>query len=157
VPIIEWQENFNTGIEEFDNHHKHLAELLNIAYDSFICGTASGGLGRLLDALIDYATYHFQAEEHWMEQNKYPNCAAHMDHHGRFTARILEIHADFVAGRKTLSLEILVFLKDWLTHHILVSDADYGRFEKTWLTAAERATSPTVPHFFPMDIPVVLS
>lgn len=128
MPIIEWQENFSTGIEEFDNHHRHLVELLNITYDSFVSGKANGGLGRLFDALIDYATYHFHAEEKWMEQRRYPKYAEHLNQHRSFTVRVLDVQADYVSGKKVFSLEILAFLKDWLTNHILVCDADYARF-----------------------------
>jgi len=128
VPILEWKDDFKLGINTFDAHHKHLFELYNTAYENFVGGAPVEKLGSTLDALVDYATYHFSAEEKWMKENKYPKYAGHMNHHGSFTTRVTEIQIDFAEGRKTISLEILAFLKDWITNHILTVDADYGRF-----------------------------
>ncbi len=67
MPIIEWNEQFVLGVPEFDEHHQHLVMLLNKTYDDFINGASKETLSLILDELIDYATYHFAAEEHWMK------------------------------------------------------------------------------------------
>lgn len=128
MPIVTWDEKFALGVAEFDEHHRHLVALLNKVYDDFVDGTARQSLLNVLDELVDYATYHFAAEEHWMRIHKYAKLEEHRDEHDYFVARVTTYQKDFAAGRRCLTLEILSFLKDWLLSHILDSDAEYGRF-----------------------------
>lgn len=128
MPIIEWKESYALGIQEFDEHHKHLVGLLNRTFEQCISGTSSKNLETVLDELIDYATYHFAAEEYWMREHKYPKLVEHRAEHSRFTARVVEIQKDYLSRKGHLSLEVLAFMKAWLTDHILKTDADYGRF-----------------------------
>lgn len=128
MALIEWHDSFNTGIAPVDAHHRHLVELLNCSYDKFVCGAPHDSASVILTELADYVGYHFVTEEFWMSRNGYPLLAAHILEHELFTRRLREMHADFVAGKYSLSLDLLVFLRDWLADHILTSDADYGRY-----------------------------
>ena len=128
MTFLEWDPGFELGIHEFDEHHKHLVDLLNMTYDGFVGKAERDELGAVLDALIDYAAYHFAAEEHWMELQSYPGLLQHREEHARFCTRVVEIQKDFHQGKANLSLETLQFLNDWLFNHILKTDAEYGRF-----------------------------
>lgn len=130
MSYMEWNDAFELGIEEFDEHHKHLVGLLNTTYDCFIRGASHDELGTVLDELIDYATYHIAAEEYWMEMQRYPGAPQHREEHERFCRRVVEIQKDFHHGRANLSLEVTQFLNTWLTNHILKIDAKYGQFAK---------------------------
>jgi hemerythrin len=130
MPLLEWDKGFELGIEQFDEHHKHLVALLNKTYDDFTCGANHEALEEVLDELADYATYHFSAEETWMGVHEYPDLGRHREEHNRFSGRVAEIRKDFQNGRANLSLEVLTFLRNWLIDHILEKDADYGRFVK---------------------------
>lgn len=128
MPLIEWNEQFLLGVPQFDEHHEHLVNLLNTTYDDFINGASNKSSQTILDELIDYATYHFSAEEYWMEKNNYPRLVKHQGEHKYFVDRVVTLQKDFHDGREKMSLEILSFLKNWLSSHILGSDADYGDF-----------------------------
>lgn len=128
MPIVEWNDQLKTGVAGFDDHHRHLFRMLNSAFDSFVAGKHGEPLGRLLDELTDYATYHFTAEESWMASYNYPGSNDHKQEHAYFVKRLTEIRRDHAEGKRPVFLEVLTFLKNWLTHHILTSDADYGRF-----------------------------
>ena len=128
MPIVEWNDSYLVGIEDIDQHHRHLVQLLNDTYDAFTDGSHQEKLGGVLDELIDYATYHFACEERWMQDSSYPGLSVHREEHERFIGRIVEIQKDFHARRANLTLEVLSFLKNWLTSHILQNDAGYGRF-----------------------------
>lgn len=125
-----WDVSFELGIHEFDEHHKHLVDLLNMTYDGFTFDAEHSELEAVLDHLIDYATYHFATEEHWMEIHKYPQRSHHIEEHERFSQRVVEIQKDFHHGKTNLNLEVMQFLKNWLTEHILSTDAAYGDFAK---------------------------
>ena len=130
MPVMLWESNFELGIKEFDDHHKHLVSLLNMTYDSFTGGARRDEIETVLDELCDYATYHFAAEEYWMGEHEYPRLPQHSEEHEKFCNRVTEIQKDFHKGRDSLTLEVLTFLTNWLANHILVSDADYGVFSK---------------------------
>ncbi|MDD2541031.1 MAG: bacteriohemerythrin [Desulfuromonadaceae bacterium] len=127
---MRWDTSFELGIHEFDEHHKHLVNLLNMTYDGFCFGADFDEREAVLDELVNYAHYHFTAEEYWMGVHHYPELALHREEHNKFSARVAEIQHDFLSSNANLSLEILLFLQDWLVIHILKSDADYGRFAK---------------------------
>jgi hemerythrin len=128
MTFLEWDARYELGIHEFDEHHKYLIDLLNMTYDGFVGKAEHEELGAVLDALIDYATYHFASEEFWMERHDYPGLLLHREEHAGFCTRVVEIQKDFHQGKTNLSLETLEFLNSWLVNHILKTDAEYGRF-----------------------------
>ena len=128
MPIIAWDKCFELGIEEFDDAHKHLVDLLNEAYDDFTNEAGCRPLAAILDTLIDYAKLHFASEERWMRSRKYPELVQHILEHEKFTLTILDIQKDLHDGKANLSLAVLEFLKTWLIDHILLTDSEYGLF-----------------------------
>ena len=50
------------AVSLFPTQHRHLVELLNIAYDNFVEGAPVENLSSLLEDLIEYSTNHFNAE-----------------------------------------------------------------------------------------------
>jgi len=128
MPVMEWDDSFALGINQFDEHHKHLIDLLNMAFDGFTCRLDRDELVVILDDLVDYAMYHFAAEEYWMEVNEYPRVAQHREEHEIFTIKVAAFQNDFLNRKTSLSLEVVQFLMSWLTNHILETDGDYGRF-----------------------------
>ena len=128
MSFMVWNNAFELGIKEFDEHHKHLVALLNMTYDGFTQGASRVEIAAVLDELVDYATYHFAAEEYWMGVNKYPYLTQHCEDHERFCKRVAEFQKEFHNGTSNLSLEVLQFINTWLNTHILKADADYGRF-----------------------------
>lgn len=128
MPIIEWNQAFSVGVEQFDEHHRQLFSLINRTYDMFVLEEPKQHLEAVLDELIDYATYHFAAEEFWMNENAYPKLAEHALEHGRYSRRVVEFQTGYARGDAALTLEVLQFLHGWLVNHILKTDSEYGTF-----------------------------
>ncbi len=128
MSMVTWNDDFLIGVAEIDKHHRRLVELLNLTHDEVAAGAPSETVGLVLDKLIDYATYHFIAEERLMEATGYPGFAEHREEHERFTRRVVQIQTDFYRDRTDIPAEVLLFLKNWLTHHILKVDAQLGSF-----------------------------
>jgi hemerythrin len=126
MSIFEWSDSFLIRIQEIDEHHKHLVGLLNSTYDCFINNANDGEIFPLVDELIKYADYHFEAEEASMEQNNYPFFAEHKLEHERFSEKVQEFYVLLQRGDLQLELEVLQFLKEWLADHILNSDKKFG-------------------------------
>ncbi|MBJ6725485.1 bacteriohemerythrin [Geomesophilobacter sediminis] len=128
MSLIAWDDGFLLGVPEFDEHHRHLVGLLNRTYDCFIERQSPDKAETIVNELIDYATYHFNCEERWMVKIGYPGRLDHAKEHQRYIRRIAEIQQDVLSGKKSVTLEMLVFLKNWLTDHILKTDVDYRDF-----------------------------
>jgi len=136
MPIIEWNVNFLVGIQEIDRHHKHLVNSLNEAYDRFREGKEIEL--SFLQELVDYAAHHFACEESWMKKTSYPNLAAHQEEHALFTSRVCEFKREYKRNAR-ISVELLWFLCNWVTHHIRETDAEFGRFVDVHKIRSRRA------------------
>lgn len=128
MPIVEWGDEYVLGIEELDNHHKWLISLLNKSYDAYKSAVSAESLATVLKELIDYSTYHFEAEEYWMVKHSYPKLAEHKVEHDRFSEKVIALQNQFSRNAASLSVKLFLFLANWLRTHILELDADYGRF-----------------------------
>lgn len=128
MSVIPWSPRYAIGIKQIDEQHEHLFFLLNRLYYDFINGTSGQTLDSLIDELIDYATYHFATEEYRMKQARYPKLEEHKGSHAIFSLRIGEIAKSHCGGGRHISLELLSFLHNWLSTHILDVDTDFGRF-----------------------------
>jgi len=132
MPIVEWNDRFVLGVQQFDEHHQHLVGLLNSAYDDFTADASAESVDAILDELVDYATYHFAVEEHWMREQSYPDVAEHAEEHERFVGRLTQMMKDLRQNKNLLMLEVITFLHNWLIEHILKVDAEYGRYIATY-------------------------
>lgn len=127
MPIVEWGSEYLLGIQEFDEHHEHLVGLLNRTYDEYTRDPSAGNLEGILKELVDYAAYHFESEERWMNEHSYPKLSQQKAEHDKFAENIAAFQKESLTGQATSSA-LFIFLADWLTSHILDLDADYGRF-----------------------------
>jgi hemerythrin len=128
MPIFEWNNLFLLGLKRFDEDHQHLVRLLNTTYDSFIHNGSKCNLNTVIDELSDYALYHFTEEEYWMKETGYPGLDMHISQHDIFSTRVVEFKRRHQKCDAKLTLELLTFLKEWLTDHILGSDKEFGFF-----------------------------
>ena len=61
-----------------------------------------------------------------MRQNGYPDLPKHQEEHAALTRQVLQFQTDFQAGRVTMTVQLLNFLKNWLEQHIQGSDKAYA-------------------------------
>lgn len=125
MPYMQWNEKLLTGIRQFDEHHHYLVDLLNKTYDDFIGGAPDEFVEAVLRDLIEYAGYHFAAEENWMREISYPKLAAHKSEHDSFLQSVQALQSGLSSGREHIFLEVLMFLKRWIRDHLIDSDAGY--------------------------------
>lgn len=125
VTIIEWNDGMSVGVEDLDNDHRVLIDLINqlaAAEDR----QDRINLEAVLDELVDYTVFHFEKEEQYMESAGYPALASHKRTHAVLTEQVLAIRRRVVEGGQSgLGDEVLDFLSRWLREHILQADALY--------------------------------
>ena len=126
MPLMNWTGDLSVRVNEIDEQHKKLVGLINDLHDAMKAGQAKQALDTTLQELAAYAVYHFQAEEKYMQQFKYPGYLAHKMKHDAFVKKVSTFQDDYRAGRLGLSLELMNFLKDWVTTHIKETDKQYS-------------------------------
>lgn len=127
MELITWSSKLSVGVIEIDTQHKRLINIINQLDDAMRAEKGSEVLGKVLAELVDYTEYHFNTEEHLMSQRNYVDSPAHKAEHTRFVKTIGDFKKKFDAGDAKISTEIMHFLRDWLTSHIMKTDMKFGR------------------------------
>jgi hemerythrin-like metal-binding protein len=117
----------STGIGEQDTQHKKLIELINQLNDAMQAGHGADVLGKVLSELVNYTVFHFGYEEKLMGQYKYEDTPAHKNEHKKFVDTVGEFKKKFDSGNAVITVEIMNFLRDWLTSHIMKTDKKLGQ------------------------------
>jgi hemerythrin len=128
MAFMEWTEEMDVGISEFNNHHKKLIELINRLFNAMSENKTKEVLEQIFLELIDYTKYHFSAEEKLMIQLNYPEYELHKQEHEILTKQVMEKFEDYKHGRVLVGLHLFTFLKNWLYDHIMKEDKKYGEF-----------------------------
>ncbi len=114
------------GIPELDAQHEQLFECIERLERAVDQRQMELAVYYVIGELKDYARIHFTVEEVVMRLFDYPGLAAHAAEHRDFEASLKalakmellhDMHAE--AGR---------LLREWLIHHIQVSDKRYAGF-----------------------------
>jgi len=124
--LIEWNEELSVGIQEVDEQHKILVDLLNRLYEAIIRQNDNVVIGGILLELHQYTVVHFAVEESLMRIFDYDSYEEHKKHHADLTKQVVELENKFNASEITISMEVLNFLRSWLTNHILTEDKKYA-------------------------------
>jgi len=114
--LVVWNDELSVGIEEIDEQHKVLVDLLNELSLAIKEHHGNEACLAILDRLVDYTRIHFAVEESLMRIFEYEDYENHKAEHEQL---IEEDH-------RKISFKLLHFLKMWLTQHIMHSDQEYS-------------------------------
>ncbi|MEW6195268.1 MAG: bacteriohemerythrin [Bacteroidota bacterium] len=128
VALINWDPSYSVNINSIDTQHKKLINMINNLHEAMLQGRGKEVLGSIFNELASYTIYHFNHEEElfakydYMEQNK------HKAEHERLIAQVNDLKNNFNKGGSVLTMEVMNFLKLWLSDHIIGSDKKYSSF-----------------------------
>lgn len=128
MAFINWTDELSVGVELFDNDHKKLVALANSLHESITVGAQQAVLAEVLNELVKYTVFHFGHEEGMMIQYAYPAYEKHKKEHDALVAKVQDYYDQVMAGKTSISLSLIGFLKDWLVNHIMGSDKEYRDF-----------------------------
>jgi hemerythrin len=128
MDFIKWKAEYSVNVEVIDDQHKKLIGLINQMADAMSIGRGRDVLGTVLTELVDYTVYHFKTEERLFQQYGYPEYKKHKKIHAALTAKTRELKESFDGGNRQLSVDVMLFLSNWLNNHILEVDKKYGPF-----------------------------
>jgi len=125
--LFPWKEAYSVRLPRIDTQHKGLIGLINNLHTAMSEGRARTVLSGILDDLVDYTQRHFAFEESMLRQHGYSALPQHQELHRGLTAQVLELRDKLRAGKMTVTIETMQFLKNWLSSHILSADMAYAR------------------------------
>jgi hemerythrin len=129
--VTEWKNSYSVGVKELDLQHQTLLKLIN-ELDQFLENrqeaSSKARCYAALNALVKYAELHFSTEEGYLSKCAYPKYDLQKKEHEDFLDTVFSMHAKFEKdGSYTLN-EIINYLRDWYSLHVLGMDQRYKQF-----------------------------
>lgn len=128
MSLILWNNSLSVNIKHVDSQHQKLVDMINLLHDAMKKGQANDTVTKILNDMATYTLVHFKTEEDLFAKYEYPGKKLHKMEHDSFIRKVEEFINDFNSGRKTLSIDILNFLTNWLSNHIKKQDKAYTSF-----------------------------
>lgn len=125
---VQWSEHFSVGIPEIDEQHKTLFDLIDMIHTAILDRKGTAACVKVLDELVDYTRIHFGLEQSLMHIGQYPEYEAHCALHRELVDEVEALQNKIHSGQAAVSFELLHFLRNWLTKHILGEDMKYAEF-----------------------------
>jgi hemerythrin len=129
--VTEWRNSYSVGVEELDFQHQTLLKLIN-ELDQFLENrqeaSSKARSFAALNALVKYAEIHFGTEEGYLSKYAYPKFDLQKKEHEEFIDTVFSMNARFEKDSFYSLNEIVNFLRDWYSLHILGMDQGYKQF-----------------------------
>ena len=126
MALLSWNSSYSVNVGSCDAEHQKLFSLINQLHDAMKVGRGRAVLADIVGELEKYTKTHFQAEEALMERSQYPDINAHRLQHREFVSKVAAFKKQLKEDTGADSVEVLAFLQDWLSRHILETDKKYA-------------------------------
>lgn len=121
-----WKDAYSVQVPEIDEQHKRLVAIINRLQDAMLQGRGRAVIESVLNDLEDYTRTHFTFEEQLLAKSGYPKLVAHEAQHKGFIAKLTQLRDEYRSGSITMSVQVMEFVREWLTQHILQEDKAYS-------------------------------
>jgi hemerythrin len=123
-------EQLSLGIKDIDSQHKELIYILQQTNDlqKIPEERRKKFLPVIIKKLFYYSRYHFLYEENSMQTYGYPGLEKHKVLHAQFIDDLNKFAEEFKSGANDLTIEIVMYLKEWTVTHILQEDKKFKDF-----------------------------
>ncbi len=126
MALIEWKDEFKTGVASVDHEHAELIALLNDLHANLnaAAGSNQETVSAFLGEVYAKIAAHFALEESTMRARNYDQFADHKADHEALLDDIRDIMDDFDRNAYFDYEEALAeHLRDWFTNHFQTKDA----------------------------------
>ncbi|MCK5127415.1 MAG: hemerythrin family protein [candidate division Zixibacteria bacterium] len=125
MSLIVWSDEYCVGIQNIDEQHQKLIQMINNLNDAIQDKKNRDTLDSIITEIYFYYAYHFGYEEAMMDGNDYNQFENHKGIHQQFVHTLDRLKDEFEHGAKDISVEILAYLQKWITSHIREVDREY--------------------------------
>jgi hemerythrin-like metal-binding protein len=126
---MKWSDSFSVKHTGIDEQHKELIDIINdlVVYISEK-DTDFSHLLELVTKLDNYISYHFEYEEALMAKYSYPEKSDHEVQHNSLRNKLKGLNIFNVGNTVDFYKDLLAYLIDWLSKHIMLTDKKLGLF-----------------------------
>ncbi len=129
MPLIEWRNEFETGVSEVDHEHKELVDIINALHEQIGAGAPRETVSAFLGEVFAKISAHFALEETVMRKHDYDEYADHKADHEKLLDDLRDIMDDFESGNdEDYKTALGGAVRDWFVNHFKTKDA---RLHKT--------------------------
>ncbi len=123
MSLIEWNSEFNLGIEEIDSEHRALVALINALHDAMSAGAARADIIEGITGIYALVSEHFTREEAFMRESRYMAYAEHKEDHEVLLDDLREILDAIRSGGEYAEARLSADLQYWFSEHFRTHDA----------------------------------
>jgi len=127
MSFFEWSPKLSVGLETVDRQHQMLITYINELDDAVRNERSADALRRIMVCLRNYTKIHFAFEEGMFRVYGYEEAEDHAGGHQAFVRMIERFEQRQAVGDSAVAVELLEYLKTWLSEHILVEDKAYAK------------------------------
>lgn len=128
MALFKWNDSLSVRVASFDAHHKRLVDIINELHNFMLNGRPQMIIEKTIMELLNYTKYHFEDEERVMLAHEFPGYAEHKAEHDNFVAKVNECMNTYKSSPLSLTIDLMDFLREWLTGHIMMTDKQYSGF-----------------------------
>jgi hemerythrin-like metal-binding protein len=125
---LKWQDEYTVGVKELDEQHQSLLNVINLVIEEQTENYEEEKFLVAITSLIHYAYTHFATEERYLMQVKFPDLKQHVIEHIDFIMKTLALALIIEEGGDNTRKELLRYLKEWFSSHVLGLDRHYIPF-----------------------------
>jgi hemerythrin len=125
--LLGWQPEYSVGIDAIDRQHQALVALIRQLQEAMEEGRGRAFQHTLIERLVTYTIGHFRFEEDLMREHGYGSLAEHAALHRVLTSQVRQIQQKIHEGGAVSNASLMLFLRSWLTDHIMEHDQKYAR------------------------------
>ena len=123
MSLIEWNDEFNLGIEEVDSEHRALVALINALHDAMSAGARHAQIVECMAKIYALVAAHFAREEAFMREARYMAYAEHKEDHEVLLDDLSDMLDGVRHGGEYADARLSADLQYWFSAHFRTHDA----------------------------------
>lgn len=123
MALLQWKDQYATGIEAVDHEHRELIDLINKLHDELTARRSEETVDAFFGDLYRAISAHFALEERFMSERRYDQLPQHKTDHERLLDDIRDIMDSDRSGGEPVQAALAARLDAWFSRHFETHDA----------------------------------
>jgi hemerythrin-like metal-binding protein len=131
MKLIEWDDSFRVGIDDIDNQHKALVQLVNMIISQYHKKISPSNLVSLLEQFIQQFLYHAVYEENYLRNEGFAISPEHKKEHENTIMELKHLQEQILNESITFTEKLMdYFIQLIQTHLSDIDQRDFKRLKK---------------------------